>query len=70
MSHRRKLGAGLPESCSNVIVVDLDECSPSSRAQEVVEGDLPWKGTREPSVQVKSLDINMDFREITVSKVQ
>ncbi|MXQ89858.1 hypothetical protein E5288_WYG020544 [Bos mutus] len=51
-----------PESCSNVTVVDLDECSPSSRAQEVVEGDSAGKGTREPSVQVKSLDINMDFR--------
>ncbi|DAA26751.1 TPA: hypothetical protein BOS_9010 [Bos taurus] len=51
-----------PESCSNVTVVDLDECSPSSRAQEVVEGDSAGKGTREPSVQVQSLDINMDFR--------
>ena len=51
-----------PESCSNVTVVDLDECSPSSRAQEVVEGDYAGKDTREPSVQVKSLDINMDFR--------
>ncbi|XP_055284072.1 spermatogenesis-associated protein 31A6-like isoform X2 [Moschus berezovskii] len=55
-------GQASPESSSNVIVVDLDEWSPSSRAQEVVEGDSAGKGTREPSVQVKPLDINMDLR--------
>ncbi|XP_061002301.1 spermatogenesis-associated protein 31E1-like isoform X2 [Dama dama] len=54
-------GQASPASCSNVIVVDLDECSPSSRAQEVVEGDSAGKGTREPSVQVKYLDINIDL---------
>lgn len=59
---KKTRGQVSPESCSNVIVVDLDECSPSSRAQEVVEGDSAGKGTREPSVQVQSLDINMDFR--------
>ncbi|KAB0339895.1 hypothetical protein FD754_023565 [Muntiacus muntjak] len=37
----------------------LDECAPSSRAQEVVEGGSAGKGTREPSVQVKYLDINI-----------
>ena len=52
-------GQASPASCSNVIVVDLDECSPSSRAQEVVGGDSAGKGTREPSVQVKYLDINI-----------
>ncbi|KAJ1059534.1 hypothetical protein K5549_018946, partial [Capra hircus] len=61
---KKTRGQASPESCSNVIVVDLDECSPSPRAQEVVEGDSAGKGTREPSVQVKSLDINMDFRRL------
>ena len=56
---KKTRGQVSPESCSNVIVVDLDECSPFSRAQEVVEGDSAGKGTREPSVQVKSLDINI-----------
>uniref|UniRef100_A0A452G8H3 Uncharacterized protein n=1 Tax=Capra hircus TaxID=9925 RepID=A0A452G8H3_CAPHI len=61
---KKTRGQASPESCSNVIVVDLDECSPSPRAQEVVEGDSAGKGTREPGVQVKSLDINMDFRRL------
>ena len=56
---KKTRGQASTESCSNVIVVDLDECSPSSRAQEVVEGDSAGKGTREPTVQVKSLDINI-----------
>ncbi|CAN0457804.1 unnamed protein product [Rangifer tarandus platyrhynchus] len=54
-------GQASPASCSNVIVVELDECSPFSKAQEVVEGDSAGKGTREPSVQVKYLDINIDL---------
>ncbi|XP_043305434.1 putative spermatogenesis-associated protein 31C2 [Cervus canadensis] len=33
----------------------------SPGAQEVVEGDSAGKGTREPSVQVKYLDINIDL---------
>ena len=43
-------------------LVDLDECSTSSREQESVEGDPAGKGTLEPSVWVKSLLINMNLK--------
>ena len=43
-------------------LVDLDECSASSRGQESVEGDPARKDTLEPSVWVKSLLINMNLK--------
>ena len=51
-----------PESYSIMTLVDLDECSTSSREQESVEGDPAGKGTLEPSVWVNSLLINMNLK--------
>ena len=55
-------GRASPESYSIMRLVDLDECSTSSRGQESVEGDPARKDTLEPSVWVKSLLINMNLK--------
>lgn len=49
------------ETCSSVTVMDLDECSQSSREQETVEETL-LRGTFEPGLLIKSQIINFDRR--------
>ena len=55
-------GQASPETCSSESVMDLDECSQSSREQEAVGKGTTWKGTFEPSLLIKYQIINIDMR--------